>query len=946
MAYYVNGERMPNALSTGENGTWLPSEPFSKVSIWENFETLISSELSFLRNRFTSGIDNSVMNIVDTNFVIADDTKTVASTHPKFNKMRGSRLPAQIQMQTKHILPDNIEVVSNFNAANDKAGVPDFYVFDVKTSFSSPKAVDSASTNSTLSSNRVRTTLTECMASMHIRNYEIPQFLDEKAFFQALTGKADSFEDLYTLQITRQKFNYMVMHNVNVGFIATDSHIRFICRPHDSNLDSSGVKGGEIMFSKAFPKSIYGSTEQYQTSVFGYIIAVLSATIKGSELYSEHIPKGVHKILGKEIWSRHSSKINVSDNNFSSITKEKTKDEEEAEYDKIAAEKIAIATRRRAERKAAREANQPTLDSKRFFLTNKDASSPKVSMAEAITIKQVPIKCVTLVSKAAHHLPGEEGVIGDNFPNISELADMYVDPSEIPDAPDHEDENNEEESSNFSGTSYNSMISKNLSISSTGESVRNLTPSTTGDNSQSLGSRSSYQSVLSNYQDSIVTLQRPPTPQNSMGKADKFHTPNIDLHELDPSPSPLALDSPVLYSKEMNRLTNSSMESTEISNLSFASPDSTRLTMESDILSDKMRFSTSRASIRSGPSIVSARPWGSRSSSVIRRYTLTHNSSKIRNSSRIKRRHSLAREPTVIRCERALGLDPIKSVDLTAPFKWRNQFDDPYRTVGTFDLIPEKLTRLFPRKNFGNTGKVLSCKVTISNKPEDSGDDEWHEVCRSQTYSRNHGYVPGKLIVVFQEYTNTPATETYDVVVRRCEYSHTFKGIQYKEMMESEVNSYAYLDDVAKHEGIIPKFYAYGDVWGTHKMLVLSPWGRPLRPLDLTNEIVGRMHQCLDKLHSHNTLLRSFALEAFGIAPDGSIRLIDLRFIQIMNKVPEKSKRHEQELLRIMVSKYLTNSTDSEEHLPELLEHQRVRFSILDSLRCLKLKAKKIFGRA
>jgi hypothetical protein len=852
MAYYLNGQPMPNALQ--HRFPLLPSEPFYSVKYWKEFESIVQHELSFLRNQSRSGVDPDFMKKVDNDIWIMDDTITYAgSSLPLNSKARGSYIPCQIEAGAKHFIPKTLELNHHIAKANDFSGVPDFYTYDIKTfnlSLADPShEFPNLGKNSSKDEMNYQQfakkinygyylrsrpgTVTECMVSMHIRDREIPHFSNDDRFFKSLDTDSIYADDVISLQLVRQLFNYMVMHRINMGFIASDSHIRFICRPHDISLHPSGTRGGHIMLTKAYPRDLYQGTEEYQSSMLGYLIGAVSAAVKGIPLHLGFPSKGVNKIFWKEHWIAHVNAIQpeMLENKHELFLKNEQKKNHQNQPDKNQLKQLQPETMQHQQKKNLQDQQkQESTQKENTKLTNDDDQE---------------------------HIENFKPQTSEKFPNLTDLSEVADAPAnnvlnvEVSDKVTSQNQDYASAEDDLYAINPNkSPPGSNVIARGSGSNefnVVNLTRSSaSGDSFFSVFSRNSKAGDLKNTELSETLLEG---GQKSFKSLD-------DTHED--------------YYK-----TKTDGKQRSVASFKFATPV--------DLMTPVIITNKQIAAITRGNNVhsksnqkITAIPRSKSSLPVDKRNQTTNNTTpKLLQVYDLKTHTDLEAED-----EKPLAAaDDTMQQLIDHPLDYAC-YQDPFFIHGAFEIIPEYLSSYFPRKRFGLPGKVVATHVALMNRPEKSSDDEWHDMCSHAPYARNQGYVPGKFNVTFVDETGHYTRESYNVVVKRCEYSHSLQGILNCDSMSREVEVYRFLDKNADAEAISPKFYAYGDVWNTHKMLILSPWGRPVKPLDLTPVTMHRMRQCLKRLHKCNLLLGAFALEVFGIGPDGSIRIVDFRYVQ------------------------------------------------------------------
>lgn len=866
MAYYFNGRPMPNTLQ--HRFPLLPSEPFDSVEYWKEFESIIQYELAFLRNQSRSGVDPDFMKKVDNDIWIIDDTTTYAdSSLPLNSQARGSYIPCQIESGAKFFIPRTLKLSHHIAKANDSSGVPDFYTYDIITF--NPSLVDPSHEFPNLGKNKFKDgidyqhfskkinhgyhlnsrpgTVTECMVSMHVRDREIPHFGNDGRFFKSLDTDSVYADDVLSLQLVRQLFNYMVMHRINIGFIASDSHIRFICRPHDITLHPSGIRGGHILLTKAYPRYLHQETGEYQSSMLGYIIGAVSAAVKGTPLHPGFPSKGVNKIFWKEHWVAHANAIQqdileTKDELFVKNQPNKSQQKQQTEI-----------VEQQQEKNLKNEQNQEPMQVENTEPADNNGQ-------EYIEVFKPQTK--------------------EKFPNLTDISEMtdasadaeFVLHDKASDGLINQTQAFIEADDGLYANDQNGSSSRLSDIVGLNEpNIANVTRSSaSGDSFFSVFSRNSNADDLKNTELSETLFEGGPKAFTSLNDT---HENNHKFKTFDKQ-TPVAsfkFATPVDLIAPAIATNNQIVEITRGNNVLLTSNQkSTAIPKSKSSLAANKRSQTTNIAT---PKLLQ----------VYNIKTHTHG--------------EVEKEPLVD----AVGTTMQKLIDHPLGYA---RYQDPFFIHGVFQFIPGYLSSHFPRERFGLPGKVVATHIALMNRPEKSSDDEWHDMCSHSPYTRNQGYVPGKFSITFVDETGHYTRESYNVVVRRCEYSHSLQGTFNRDSMRREAEVYRFLDKSAGAEAISPKFYAYGDVWNTHKMLILSPWGRPVKPLDLTPVTMYRMRQCLKRLHKRNLLLGAVALEVFGIGPDGSIRIVDLRHVQGVKQMMASYRQQDLDQLNALFSKY------------------------------------------
>ena len=850
MATYLDGTLMPNAISA--SGIWLPSEPFTSVQIWDEFEHVIEEELTFLRDRSQSGIPISIMKSIDRNLEIVDDVTSQGQIIMK-NRMRGSGIPAQVQVKAKDIFPQNLQMYAHISTANSKTGIPDFYIYDVRSAYSDGKSKYRETSDGTRERYIImgpkRYVHTECMVSMHVHDHEISNFVDDKSFFQALVAPANS-KDSYSLQLIRQKVNYMIMHDIHVGFIATDSYVRFMCRPYNMLPDPSGTRGGLIWFSKPYPRTLDSADEEYQSSLLGYILSILCATMRGSELWPGYTTSEMQMIFRNDYWGARAS--------FTSKLFKSKSPAEGTNIDKNTSEAI-----------------------------------PKVR---------------------------------ETFPRISRLARQQRILSENGETPDYEKVKSYEY---YDYNGYNECINQN-SQNDLGEY----------DGYENDKQKIQFQSSQSN-EHRELQIQNGINENDESCKLESLHHKTESPEHLEKNDNFEILDlakdnQPKKHQNLENEQTHTELERNYQNSMSDADVQST---------------GSSVSTLQTYSSLPSAGPWNSLNPLAVKvGETLVNDMPTTRAQSLYEAHYPPLSSASTHSSKKALPrlykvheTEVLSKVEKPPPPKprivlWHELMSQSQplssrpSIKGQFDFKPQILTKRFPRKFFNPRAAVKNCVISLTKVPI----TDWYEMCRPQTYTRNQGYETASLQVTFNAAEQIRIIETFQVVVKRCEYSHSFFGENRKSSLEQEARMYRYLESAGCRAGAVPKMFGYGDVWNSNKMLILRPWGRPLRPLDMCQEIVSKMKVCLQKLHEVNVLLYIFELDIFGIGPDDSIRIVDLRYACRVKKITHKNREEEFLLLDHLFAKYTLSVS---QRVPCPL------FEKMSMIQKIRRKSKDILGR-
>lgn len=820
---------------------FLPSSPFQSVRHWENFESIVQQELAFLRNQDESGVDPDFMKKIDNEIWILDDAFTDFSL-PVNSLTRKSYIPCQIKNCSKHFISKSLNIDYCLMRANEDSGVPNFYTYDIRTyqphishpSHKFPKffktdcsdGLDYRQFAKKLNDGyflQARPeTITEFMISMHIKNLEIPYFSNDDLFFKSLTADSIYDEDVVGLQLVRQFFNYMVMHQVNVGFIANDSHIRFICKPQDTTFHPNGTHGGHILFTKAYPRNLSGATEEYQTSMLGYLISIVSALVKGTMFHHQFFFKDIRNLkVNQTHWV-----ANASNGQKTFFPKEHTT------Y-------------------LGNEQNKKILNKSETNFYGQDIKVTKCSQCNSVGRHE----CAKLFNNynqdySDAYKPKKK----EKYPDISaltEIADIYTSNDYV-----IYDEVN------------NKFISQNQVFTYDDDYDRYM-PSHNTFKCESTAVMTDFDSII-------------PSINNS-------------------------------HASSLNNDSNSSMLTSEADD--DLENDSSCLTLDNFLTEYDWNFDLKNKSI-TYPSFKFASFTNLREPIILSgnimkafsRYNHVLDIKTKKNNNAISELHKLCNSnihtPIELKDKKLVGcLNVIIHPIVVSQLDYMH-YNKSLLTHDIFELKPTYLSTFFPRKNFGFQGKVVETIVTLMTRPIILSDDKWHDMCSHKPYMRNQDYVPGKFTVKFKDEAGNYSYETYNVIIKRCEYSHSLQGALNQDSMRHEVKIYQFLDTWARDEVISPKFYAYGDVWNTHKMLIMSPWGRPLKPLDLTSFTMQKIRDCLKRLHKYNFLLGAFALEVFGIGPDGSIRIIDFRYVQSVKQMKESYCQKDLAQLDMLFKKY------------------------------------------
>lgn len=877
---------MPNALNS-VTGV-LKSAQFDSVLLWDDFESLVRIELEFLRDG-THVRDKTIdfMRHVDEFMETVDDV----NHHGQFlshNRTRGSYIPAQIEICSKSIFPSNLRIVHHVSTANPDTGVPDFYIYSVESShLSADVTISTASKRGQGWKTRTVThrqlVHTECMVSMHLHDNEFPHFTNDDVFFKSLTEyqPADT-NHLFALQVVRQMVNFMIMHNVNVGFIATDSHMRFICRPfHGSNI-TTGNRAGNILLSKSYARCLDGADEEHQSSLIGYILGTLCAIVRGSSLWSGYRSLPIHQLFRDKYWKNDAQITDGFENEeiFSPVPSLYS-DNDTDEYSEV----------------------------------DKEIETPSVIAANTMT----PLR-------------------SENFPNISQLVNFrsllqadespiedtkelshFESSSSISDTPQDEIHRSAESALYCSdeGTLYTAYDfapgeSDEEERFSTDETMSNSSENAEfGVGLQNLEEESEH--YYSNYSTQYSFLDHLNFWLDQVDRSYEFEESNPVSNEIEYICYHNELNESSFDEVEKNRFDELSWHDSDVAISAIAGSDiassnitSSNITSSEIAVSDISVFDTAVSNIASSST-------DDASYSRVERDSQARSSSNSEDSSfkyPIKVYESLDQitVPSVFALpEQATDLERNGVILQVAPYASsfpviKHGLALPFELeISRFKLMLEHISQHLPDSTLDSGAVITNVDIVLAERPA----LDWFEMCKSDTFTRNQGFVPANLELTILT-QGVPEIRIYTVVAKRCEYSHSQHGLQRKKQLEHELSIYKYLGQSQLAQDVIPKFIAWGDVWNTHKMLIMEPWGRALGPLDLDSEVIAKLKVSVEQLNKADIKLRAFCLEMFSIGPDRSVRVADLRFAKRVEKLKKVDCAEQMECLERMIQSYPT----------------------------------------
>lgn len=851
---------MPNALKNGHG--LLHSDPFTSVKPWKEFENLVEAELAFLNNRGKCSLSPSKL---DCHLELAKHMNEEGQTILK-NRMRGSFMPGQIEIKCSEVFPKRIKVIAHLSQANDNTGIPDFYIYDVKSAYCKTSVITrERMVDGRPVRERIRNTWpkrfvhTECMVSMHVHDNEVPEFEEDNGFFNSLTQKNSArSEKSYALKLIRQLVNYMVMHEVKVGFIATDFCVRFLCLPFDIQAEPTGVKGGDIWISKCYLCMPDYSKDENQSPLLGYMVGILSACIRGSEMWPGQKIRGIHLLLNEKYFKAEPRRLGTNKSTLEA--------------------KIL--------------APLPSLASPHSSEMNEDSTSDKTANEFESTL----IEESSLDKPNASELAAPK--VSELFPNLADLAQMHQalverleESEEVHPPPSYQSETSDTDSRFESqecedGSSETSELTELKKRRSRHPKSRRFMP----------------------------VSMRPPTPRWPVGKV--LASEELTDSEIDQSFYETALSDFEENSSNLNttntkgRNVNPSSEIGELA--SIEENDSSESATTAGEIDQNNTLINSLDTIVPTPTNSTCSDDSSDDTILNlgtfddkdRRGILLEDSEKASDLAAEQQKIEdlkLALERLQINEMQLPSVAIVDSSDGLTPIA---KADEPKNTRGPFSLIPEFLTTRFPDFHMRSDTVVTNVMVELCHKKND-----WYNMCSKRTLCRNNGYVPASLRVTFHTPETPQITHSYEVVIKRCEYSHSHKGMIRLKHLAKELMIYSELEARNMAKGSVPKLYCFGDVWNSHKMMIMEPWGRVLREDDMCKEVMGKMKKCLECLHSSNVLLIVFHLEVFGIAPDSSIRIVDLRYAQRVEKVTKKAATEEMLHLENLLAKYTDNES-------------------------------------
>lgn len=860
MSRYLDGTRMPNSLGQSQN--ILPSEPFDHVEHWDGFESLVQEELDFLRSNATTDTAIASLQEMDQYLETADDLNNDGQVIFK-KKMRGSFMPGQIEIKSNEIFPKKLKVVAHSARANDKTGIPDFYIYDVKSAFCRAKVT---TTERTENGKQVRGKFkrsgpkkfvhTELMVSMHVHDHEIPAFAEDQSFFNALLFPRSDKKN-YVLELVRQQVNFMAMHEVTVGFLATDTQVRFLCRPFGIQAEPTGTTGGTLWISKSYPRTLDCMEDGYQSSLMGYIMGVLCACIRGTEMWPEHKVSDIHQLYRSTYFSSGLTKVkpNFGDSliKASKPTRplltsgaESTYSSSSSDVDDfmltLAIPKVSeihpdLAYLARMHQKLAEKLDMPRAN--QLVIThvaadNYEQLSSAVSEAgaeEFTEAAEASTESLALaVRPATFRWPNSF-----NFDSTcASVSDMENYKTAVSEAEDGASFVSAQKSITYDMEAYDTAVSEAEDGASVVSAQKSITYST--------------EPLNHSYSSATLAANQIEIPENRLivrpGTSSSCYSDNSSANSYKTSSSQIS----------PNDSEDDTILNTESDSDNFKGDEVTDTATECDLIQTTPQASNE---------------------------TLVYNL-------RTETLHSSSDEAT----EASLSINIpsfVSSKEVRAMPKAK------------YLISPEVCTSHFPGTGTQRRPILASVMVELQHKKQDG----WYDMCESHTLSRNNNYVPAKLEIRVVTSLLRDVTHSYDVVIKRGEYSHTHHGLMRKKSLEEEVKVLIALDSQRHIIGdCVPKFFCFGDVWRSHKMIVMEPWGRPLQPEDLCPYVYQQMEHCLHKLHQARVLLHVFQLQVFGIAPDSSVRVIDLRWALQSDKVSKKTAEEEIRYLQHIYTRY------------------------------------------
>lgn len=739
-------------------------------------------------------------------------------------------LPRESKIEFNHLFPEDTLIS------------PELYVYSI-TTFTDFNGVQ-------------RCSKIDAIVLYEAPTYVMPDISTEK-LLQALTNP-EKTPDFYQIQMIRQVVNYMTLHDVFVGIIANDTHVRFIAKPNANHPLKDGRHGGSIWISRALPKhSVFSCMNDRSVSVFGYISALVSILLRSKDMGVEWPGKGVkisvdsssalfeaemYRLNNEELYAEKFDTASSTASHCIDFYKfnqhlvnleanEETVESVDKTFNQWKAEKLA----KKSEKLDAFGKMETTENIANFEMTdNKEKANEVVNIEETDSYESeldesiitdlcsyfsslsmnVDTNMVTEETYKAESEPKDDFELDSEslYRTALEFSSEYDET--FNDAFVYDEESDQLFNYSSDGLSCNSSsISQSISESDSSESGINFV------------ARRSIQNEVVNRMKSSNTI--------SFTGTQRYFTKN-------------GINTGVKVNSNLKYLPKRGITDYE------------QLCAYSNYNSQKQPFGTQafRKMLGAGN---------------LFNYGLS-------------------------------SCDKLSRAELYY-FNNNNTTVDFPLDRGSFAITPELI---FHDKISVPNSKYHSFSFTMAR----ANDSPWFGACQNQEYFRDYELNSGVFGFSYVD------TESGEKISRSCEV--IIKSVQYKYSLESsrnnrvnalynEVSIYRHVKLTDPNCDIIPQIYLFGDVWKTSKVLLMKPWGRKLHAEDLKEDKKGiladRMKTALRQLHLLNIILNFISLDAFGIDPKGRLLIVDLKkaYIVKKSKIADASRR-EIECLELLIN--------------------------------------------
>lgn len=851
---------------------------------------------------------------------LAFSQKVFNSQYRKANSLEktGIQLAQDIVMYTNGLLPKNVEVQYHHNEALDNnPTTPTILLFSI---------------NKQGSESSSPITKTDVMA-LYIAPKDILKDLGSNTFLTSITNPTN-WKDSQTCCVIRKIYNYMVLHDITVTVVANSTHVRIIGRSLTSFPAKNGKSGGEIYVSRPLTRNeTFKSFGMIPQSVTSFSVALLSFFSRGGEL-SEQFPENSLLIEPKQdpfhiyIYEKYMNRIHNDVNYASRFYTTKAKvlfAEEETKFgiDKSLKLEEYICKKFTTDIKAKSKALEVSYNKHEGFI-NFDLfhrSFRKRRIPKYVTLSSLKIKKEDTVLVEAPLLLPTLNNISSEVPSLkthqqTEGINSNVSISILPSKCN--------ENINSSITNVNSVTSSQstlvaLAYTLEGEKFYdaesnieffdccvdeddynrkyNNKEAATSTEEIFFDASSCFSESLSDngsiYYDCIEPEKKAPAFPFRLYRSKSFSgskRPPFIQAKLKRSQSLNNIN------KCQNALSNVGKSKTVLKSMLSKSHSKTK-----EVTFEVMEHNpTLRSTTKKSPAYTSFNISNFASRSKVpklkgykaqARFALQRISERKRKC--MKKASFLCREVNIWKS--ATGISPYAftgplDLDYRQTFRGRksasfytkwyedndeNQLDlkEAPQNRGTFALTSPFIFNMKLAKA-RRLGKNFRVTLTRSN------DSDLFKICQLQPFNRSEEYSPGILNMNWKE--DESSVSTSEVLVKIVEYNHggLRTGTSMKRF-ESDIEIYRHLIREKCPENVVPNVLLTGDVWNTHKFLVMEAWGRKLEEADVlrigANKILAKIATIASKLLTAGVALESISVEMFGITPDEEILLVDFK---------------------------------------------------------------------